>query len=393
MAKQGSKKLQAVERQRRKAQSGRDKRSKAPAPPRPVRPRATKRPAQAESSVTSYARLIANPCTAKLAHSVSPTDNGNFVMRVPFRKSIALPSISGGVGIDGEHPGNTTMNHTDLVVGIFPSNAMVGNNNSAIAYYSHAGGSSYTPPPGTWPNTSFAIVDPQGLQTLCSMAGSARPIAACLKMRYVGVAGQASGSMVAYQGPLKQNWTMGNAYGSSSGATVGTLGPTSATGTRLPAPSSSYDEIFLQGKSVQSPTATAELCVNYANCDVSYTEFEDLRSGNNEPALNPAYDLTQMPYGQISVTDAVPGSRYVIEGAIIFEWVPKFGQGIQLPDITVPSPSARDKVAAILYRATKMLVSFTDGISNSNWIDKAIHKAGSYALKGAMTAAPLLLTL
>lgn len=379
-ARKGKVKIKFVEERRRQQQSARDKRPPTKSRPKAAKPKPTRRNPPGNSGVIDYARLIANPCEGKLAHAVMPSSAGSFVMRIPFRRSITLPSTSVNVYGGSYAAGVNGTNCKTMYFGIFPNNYIIGPQATVFGAYAHNNGSGYSPTNVAWAPELSDQWDPQGLQTLKNLAGKVRPIAGCIKVRYAGAAGNSAGTMVAYEGPAKNLFGRFGKWESD---------PANPNATQMQ-PFSSFDNFYLAGKATNSGVNEAEARLNYARVDEYWTEFRDF---STEGVYPKAADPTTMPMACVVIQDAIPGSTYNVEGALVYEWIPTLGDGIQLPSPPVITPGALEKTSNLLRKSGDMLVSFASTLNTSNWVDRAVKGAGQLALKGALKAAPLLLTL
>lgn len=368
----GGKKISVsnAERIRRKTQSQRDKK---PAPSNRV---SAKRLAPVPRSLPAakmtketvdYVKLVLDPCEAKLAYSTLPGTQGSHLFRIPYRITMTVPSGNRSI------TGGTTQGApcTTVFLGLFPHAAHFGPA-PRLVYMQGALGSGTVPGNNGTSANSFSF-DPIGLNSLNALAGQVRPIAACIKAHYTGLSGQAAGIMTGYEGPLMNCWDV--------------------TATTHPYdffPNVSYDTLYTSGVSTSSSTSTMEVCINYAAAGPEWQKFKDLPREEGDIATD-SVDIATMPIAMIAMQDVTPGQTYTVEGAVVYEWLPSFGDGLRTSERKIVPVGGLEKTQNALTRIGRMLVKSWNVASESNWMERAVSAGANLALKSAARAVPLLL--
>jgi hypothetical protein len=107
-------------------------------------------------------------------------------------------------------------------------------------------------------------------------------------------------------------------------------------------------------------TEGVEAAVNYAAASDQWQAFKQISNPTTQgsPDAGDA-DISQMPIAAVGVGGAVPGTQYLVSGAIVYEWVPTLslgpgGSGTERP--LVRKQSVLDKVIAQVSAYGPMLV-------------------------------------
>lgn len=343
----------------RKAQSARDKAKVANRPKRQKGAMVSTRKLPAAGN-SAYTKLILDPCEAKLTSAPLPGRTGAQAMRVPFRAVITVPTAT--VGITGATTsGNQAC--TAVVATVFPHAMNVStapyaspivlqglpSETSATCVNSQSG----------WQGvpSNVAGVLPNGLNQLFAISSEIRPIAACIKVGYIGPQGQNSGAFIAYEGQASQ------LYG-KIGSTSNTGGDISSS-MALQVPLSN---LALDAWTTCDTTKTVESRVNFAAADPYWQTFKPTSTplpaagaytrgtGLLDSASLADPDLTGLPVGSVAISGAVPGTQYLLTGAIVYEWVPSVTLGMPPPQRTLRDPKVLQTVVNQLGRYGRMLV-------------------------------------
>lgn len=337
-----------------RARGGKSKKS-APAP-RTIKPAAKRMPG---SGLSPYAKLILDPCEAKLTSAPLPGRTGGTAIRCPFRAVLTVPTATTNVAsapVSNNVPGNT------IVASIFPhaqqpSTGAYPNAITVQGLTSEAANTQFNTSAGGYAASgNFAYITPQGLSNLYGISSEIRPIAACIRMGYIGPQGNNAGAFVAYEGQYAQLF-------GKQGSTANPAGET-ANSSGLVVPVST---LALDSWTTCNTTRTVEARVNIAAADAYWQTFR--ATGNAIPTG--AYvkgtgqlgstclcdpDLSSAPVGAVAVSGAVPGTQYLLTGAIVYEWVPAVTIGMPPPERSLRDPKVLQTVVTQLTKYGRMLV-------------------------------------
>lgn len=383
----------------RKAQSSRDKAKSANRPKRQkgttLVPRGQKK---SGSAMSQYTKLILDPCEAKLTSAPLPGRTGAQAMRVPFRAVVTVPTTT--VGIGGQSlSGNPAC--TSLVASVFP-HALSVNGPGAYAcpiivqgFPSESSATGINSASG-WSGTpaNQASFSPNGLGALFNISSEIRPIAACIKLGYIGPQGQNAGAFVAYEGQAAQLFMKQGSTGNPGGDIAYSMG--------LQVPLSN---LALDAWTTCDTTKTVEARVNLAAADPYWQTF---RATSTPVPATAAYtrgsgvldsvslsdpDLTGLPVGSVAISGAVPGTQYLLTGAIVYEWTPSVTLGMPPPQRTLRDPKVLQTVVSQLGKYGRMLVGLVAdagmGTPPGLMLDLAMKAFTSLAVRAPPQRSPL----
>jgi len=101
-----------------------------------------------------------------------------------------------------------------------------------------------------------------------------------------------------------------------------------------------------------------------------------------------------VPVAAVGVSAAVPGTTYLVSGAIVYEWVPAISLGIQPVQRTLRDPKVLQTVVQQLGRFGRMLVSSvieSGGSPPGLMLDLATKAFAALAIPRAQRSSRLLL--
>lgn len=353
----GSKK----ESQRRKEQSNRDKkktpRARQVSMPRMVKSKQKTR--QTGGGSMPYARLILDPCNASFCQTNLPGSSGSQQARCPFRQILTVPTPT--TGITGTAVSAADCN--TLLAVLTPHAMFPGFGPSALSYRANSNETSTMATTGLITAPAFyGWTDPAGLSALTSFVGEMRPVAACVRITCLGSDVENSGLFFGYEGAAKDFIThvdgdFKNSY----------------------APATSAQNIIFNGQTSGDTYKTYEVRVNYPNAPVQWQDWRKVASDSTTtgiPESGDAADVTfdDMPIAMVGVTSAKPGTKYLIDGAIVYEWQPKSFVGLVAPKKEPSNPGALASVA----RTVQMVAN--------KWGGMLISSAANYATGGNASA-------
>lgn len=340
------KNVSKAEAARRASQSSKDKKaSRSMSTVALVRQPQKKRSA-GSSGVPSYAALVLDPCKAAFTQSALPGANGSTCIRCPFRQVVTVPNASTVTG----GPSGTVPACDTLFAALIPhAMSTTAASPSAVAIY---GAATEQAQPSF---ESGAFQDPQGLASLTSFVGEMRPVAACIRITCMGSDTNNTGIFFGYEGSCKS--FLKHATGSDV--------------TTQYIPGTNAQNLIFNGQTSGDTYKTFEARINYPNADEDWQQFRNSVSvptqalaGNSRlgsfDATDP--DFSGMPVAIVGVTSATTGCRYLIDGAIVYEWYPKIESGYSAPPRENSSASALKTVAnyvqSVAKRAGGMLVGY-----------------------------------
>jgi len=345
------------ERARRKMQSQKDKKGRTTVMVQ-MPAKSKKKTKGLKTGSDSYARLVLDPCHGPFTQSNMPGIGGGQAIRMPFRLKVTVPSatsnITGGAITGGAVSDTLTAILTPhaMVPGVGPfSLSVVSTSNESQVL----GG----PPAAGY----FVAQDPVGLTALASMAGEARPIAACVRISCLGSDTVNSGLFFGYEGPARQ------------------IIQHSGDDTTQYYPQISAQQLILTGGITNPNTyGILEAKVNYPNASPDWQTFRQLTGSassatgvlSSGDAADP--DWSQMPIAVAGVTSATPGAQYLIDGAIVYEWQPKLALGIDTPARKPVGPTALQSTARTIQSVAQ------------SWGGMLVHMAADYATGGSASA-------
>lgn len=339
-------KLTSAEASRRKQQSKRDKQRSGKAKPGPNTGASSVsgngKPASdirsKASGIDPYTALIMDPCKAQLTPTPLPGREGSSIFRLPFRVILTVPSTT--MGIAAGAPG-ASFNATSISV-VFTPSACAQNGATTFAFYGTGdeGGlvGTTTASHGNL-NTDWGFGDPTGLSALDNVSSLIRPVAACAKLEFY--TGTNTGSFMAYEGECGD-------YAKHL----------DANGQACMYPTITNSQVAQLGWATSITTQGVEACVNYASAAPAFQNFRQLSNTNATNADIGDYDFSGMPLAILGVGGATTGSKYVLSGAVVYEWVPSLSLLVAGDSHrpVVRKQSTLDKVARQLSEYGPMLV-------------------------------------
>jgi hypothetical protein len=314
-------------------------------------------------------------------------------MRLPFRFIATVPTAT--VGISGQTiSGGDVCNAIAATIiphGMSPSNlahsvvlqGLISENYNTNVNTA-SGGTGFVSNPA-----KYAAIWPSGLTSLWGISSEIRPVAACIKMGYIGPQGQNAGAFVAYEGSALQLY-------SKSGSSANPAGD-AAYDMALSTPLS---QLALDAWTTCDTTRTVEARVNFAACDAYWQTFRSTSTaGGSGPYTRGSGiidsttlsdpDLLNVPLASVAVSAAVPGTTYLVSGAIVYEWIPAVTLGIQAPQRTLRDPKVLQTVISQLGKYGRMLVNSvieTGGSPPGLMLDLAVKAFAALSSGGLKTA-------
>lgn len=352
-----TKQVSKSEAARRKSQSSRDKKgttsSKQNYAPKAVVPTKSKKKKSNSAGGNAYAKLVLDPCMALQTQSNMPGNTNTQVVRLPYRQVVYIPTA--GVGTNGAAASG--MPSCDTIMAILTPHSMVAGGGTFAGIIQGAVNES-TAPISTG-NTSF---DPQGLSGLASYVGEMRPISACVRISCMATDTANSGLFYGYEGTAKQYIT----HYTPTDYTSGFVSNVTA------------QNIILSGGQTSGATFSAfEARINYPNADPEWQEMRNMTSTTAQGGTSGSVtrsgdgsdpDFSEMPIAIVGVTSATPGARYLIDGAIVYEWAPKLTIGIAAPQEKpankVALATSAKAVEAVASKMGGMLVGAVSGFAS-----------------------------
>jgi len=164
------------------------------------------------------------------------------------------------------------------------------------------------------------LYDSPGLSALTSFVGEMRPVAACVRISCYAPETQNSGMFFGYEGSAK-NIVINTSAGDKS--SYFTLGQTA-------------QNVIFNGMTTGDTFSTYEVRINYPAADANWQTFRDMSrtavaAGTYDGADAAEFDLSDMPVAVVGITGGTPGTRYLMDGAIVYEWQPKLTVGMSAP--------------------------------------------------------------
>lgn len=315
------------------------------------------------ASERQYVNLILDPCNAELTNSVLPGSNGSFVSRIPFR-IIYIPTKS--YGFAQLLPWSLDSTTDPKMLTIYEADTQV---TSFIN--------------GTATSQNIYSVDTVLAATIGAAADMVRPIAGCVRCTYIDTAQNCRGYLWGAEGDI-------SAYMNQM---------TAAPLTNVWLPKAGMNAIELSGTGPIPMSEGVESKLNMLNGD---GQFRSVIQGNNIVAAgvdSRSGTTNRWPACYVGWAGINPAQALLIDGVLVYEWVPQATYGLQAPrEITVQKPGALDRVTnAIANLSDRLVVAYRSTIGNqSSWYSKALGFAGQYALNyatgGLSSQARLLLT-
>lgn len=364
-------KVSKAEAARRAAQSSKDKKSGSGRTTSTLVRQPAKK-SKGPSSSSPYARLVLDPCMAAFTQSNLPGAGGSTTVRLPFRQIVTLPSSS-TVDVNGSPSTGVTI--SDTLFAVLTPHCMVAGSStpSALGIFCAATESMYIPQAGG------GTYDPKGLSGLASYVGEMRPVAACIRITCMGGDSNNTGVFFGYEGSAK--------------AIIKHSGDQST----IFVPNVSAQDMIFNGQSSGDTYSTFESRINYPNAEEDWQEFRSLTAtlgqagagnstNNSGDGTDP--DFSQMPIALVGVTSGTPGCRYLIDGAIVYEWYPKMTIGLAAPPRTTAPLNVRESTAKAVADAAKraggMLVGAAmDSMTSGNANQVLGLLKGAYAARNA----------
>lgn len=355
------KKVKISEIERRKKQASADKKKQTRNAPRPVRTLKSKQKAKGSTGGSfPYARLVLDPCNASFCQTNLPGSSGSQQMRCPFRQIYTVPTAT--TDINGLATSGGTVCDT-LQALLVPHAMWPGNGPAAIAVTSKASETDVTPAAGYISSaTRYAKADPAGLTGLIAIAGEMRPVAACIRITCLGSDQNNTGLFFGYEGAAKQFIAHGDGSYLNPYVSVGTA-----------------QNVIFNGQSCSDTYKTYEVRINFPNANPNWQDWRAVNSQLASSGLiesSDANDLnfSEMPIAMVGVTSATPGTRYLFDGAIVYEWQPQTINGMVGPKKIPANPGALASVAKSV-----------QNVANS-WGGMLISTAADYASGGSASA-------
>lgn len=295
--------------------------------------------------LSDYARLIRDPCNAKLVNSVLPGPGGGIVVRLPFRWTFTVPN--GTVGVDGVSA-QAGAARTTVLACLVPHAMSTAAQPTMASFIAITGdnqnpdlsGSTDIATTTPWGKTTQWF-DPTGMANLFPLAEKIRPIAACAKLGYMGGASSYTGTWVGYQGSALDFVTLSSATGNPNQFY----------------PSCSYNTLAQYGEEVLSPLAGVAANLDLTKGDPQWKCFRPYtQSGTTQLCQPDATDADRsgMPSIVLGGANLTAGARMVMQGAVVYEFFPRYSAAL---DASVPQKVVTDPAAA------KVSKEITDGPS------------------------------
>lgn len=342
-------KVTKAEAARRAAQSQRDKKSSGRVTTSQRPSSMVKQPAKkrtGKSGPPPYARLVLDPCEASFAQSNFAGAGGSTSVRLPFRQIVHLPSSTKTLAGAATTSGPVA----DTLFAVLTPHCMVA-----------GGGSPYALGIFTAPNetntileSGGAVYDPKGLSGLSSYVGEMRPTAACLRITCMGSDNENTGIFYGYEGSAKS-----------------IIKHSGDNGT-LFVPNVAAQDMIFNGQTSANTYETFESRINYPNAEEDWQEFRNMTvslgqagAGNSTDRSPDGTDpdFSQMPIAVVGVTSGTPGCRYLVDGAIVYEWYPKMTIGIAAPPRSSAPLSAKESTAKYVADVAKAAGGMLVGIA------------------------------
>jgi len=314
-----AKKVTQAEQKRRKAQAEKDKKRATKQVPRSVAPAKSTRKsikAKANTSGSAYAKLVLDPCHAVFTQSNMPGGGGSQMVRCPFRQIVYAQSA--GSTLSGTAASGTPA--CDSFFAVLTPHAMVaGTGPDTLGVFPAIGETSL-------PISNGGLaVDLQGLSGLSSYAGEMRPVSACVRITCMAPDTSNSGLFFGYEGTARQ-----------------ILQHITTTDNTTPfIPCVTPQNLIFNGSTSGQTFKTFEARINYPAADPEWQEMRNMTPGvsqstgvDNGVTRSPDGsdpDFSQMPIAIVGVTSAQSGARYLIDGAVVYEWAPKLTIGLSAP--------------------------------------------------------------
>lgn len=356
------KNVSKAEAKRRAVQSQMDKRGSSSAPKTITTARKpAKKNGSSKGGGSDYASLVLDPCNAQFCQSNMPGNSGAQQVRLPFRQILRTPTTT--TGLQGETV-TGGLNACNTITGILTPHAMMGVGGPAVLAYRAAMTETMNQTTtGINNGPYYAYGDPVGLNSLNSLAGEMRPIAACIRITCLGNDSNNQGLFFGYEGAAKQFIAHAE------------TGFTTAF-----APRGTPQDVIFNGMTTGDTYKTYEVRINYPNASPVWQDWRSVvdnavtATGTVESGDANDISFSEMPIAIVGVTSAQPGVNYLFDGAIVYEWQPKTIIGLVGPRKTLADPTALAKVA----RAVQAVAN--------KWGGMLISTAADYATGGSASA-------
>lgn len=278
-----------------------------------------------------YAGLVLDPCNARFTQSSLPGAGGSTCVRCPFRQVVYAQKS--GVDIFGNADATVTSSR-DTIGALLTPHCMINGNGTPGAVSIYGANSEAQ----TFLIAGGNSADPQGLLGLSSYVGEMRPVAACIRITCMGSDLENTGMFFGYEGTAKQ-YIRHTTVSDMATAFI---------------PNTSAQNFIFNGRTSGDTYKTFEAMVNYPCADEDWQDFRSLTVNAAQSGANFSVtrspdgtdpDFSQMPIAFVGVTSATPGCRYLIDGAIVYEWFPKAFVGLSAPPRTTISATNLGVVA------------------------------------------------
>lgn len=285
-----------------------------------------------------YLKLVMDPCNGPRVKSLLPGNNGAIVQKLDFRCTVTTPTdgtrrlVMAVIVPDQWKTTSFTYLGSTIQLPHELSNVDMSSNGADVPFIV----------PVSFANTG----------AIEAIADSARAIAGCVKMRYIGKASEASGIMFGWEGLNSRLTPAVSHFGSGDN---GNWVPTR--------PGNSF---IMDGKTA-SVGATIEAKLNPSRMDVVNSAFVTDVGGASQPqtalpgALNTA-NLHDTPVLVVGCSGAAAGQIFEVTGTIVYEVKPKTSFASLAPVETPAVNRAQakgswDKVVQAVESYAPMLVS------------------------------------
>jgi hypothetical protein len=138
--------------------------------------------------------------------------------------------------------------------------------------------------------------------------------------------------------------------------------------------------IIFNGMTTRDTFCTYEVKINYPNSDAAWQTYRDMTRTNVAAGVYDSadagdLDVSDMPIAIVGITGGTPGTRYLIDGAVVYEWQPKLTVGMSVPKKLASASSSVLATTAKLVQAAA-----------HRWGGMLINSAVNYATGGGAGA-------
>lgn len=249
-----------------------------------------------------YLRLVMDPCNAPLVKSLLPGSHGTIVERIDFRSLVTIPSdgsrrtlVATVVPAQYQQTSFSYLGSTLCMLGDSVTTDMAANSGDAGLI---------TP------------IQPANTSSLLSIADSARPIAGCLRLRYMGTAAAASGVQFAWEGTNGRVNPVVSHFGSGDNGNW--------------APTRTANALLMDGVT-RGVGEVIEAKFNPSRVGPDSDNFVYAHSSGSPnvstwlPGELPSGDLANTIVLVVGCSGAPPGQTFEVSGTIVYEIRPKAG--------------------------------------------------------------------